>query len=53
MFESILEIFRKRKIRKHLSNVTTGLIPLDRIKTVNVVIDVEETGDTFEKNALI
>lgn len=53
MFESILEIFRKRKIRKHLSNVTTGLIPLDRIKTVNVVIDVEETGFDLLKEEIL
>lgn len=46
MFEPIFEIFRKRKIRKHQSNVPTGLIPLDKIKTVNVVIDVEE--DRFD-----
>ncbi|MBR2065260.1 MAG: hypothetical protein IJ971_11255 [Bacteroidales bacterium] len=53
MFESILEIFRKRKIRKHLSDVTTGLIPLDRIKTVNVVIDVEETGFDLLKEDIL
>lgn len=44
MFDSILNIFRKRKIRKYLSDVPTGFLPLDKISTVNVVIDVEEPG---------
>lgn len=44
MFESILDIFRKRKIRKFASDVPTGILPLEKISTVNVVIDVEEPG---------
>ena len=44
MFESILDIFRKRKIRRFISDVPTGFLPLDKISTVNVVIDVEEPG---------
>ena len=44
MFESILDIFRKRKIRRFISDVPTGFLPLDKISTVNVVIDVEKPG---------
>ena len=44
MFETIKNIFRKRKISKFRSNVPTGLLPLKEISTVNVVVDVEEPG---------
>ncbi len=47
MFDSILDIFRRRKIKKFLSDVPTGFIPLDKMSTVNVIIDVEEPG--FDK----
>ena len=53
MFESILDIFRKRKIRKHISSVPTGFIPLDKITTVNVVIDVEEPGFDLLKDEIM
>ena len=42
MFESILKFFRKRKIKKYISDIPTGILPLSEISTVNVVIDVEE-----------
>ena len=42
MFESILKFFRKRKIKKYISDIPTGILPLNEISTVNVVIDVEE-----------
>jgi hypothetical protein len=42
MFDSILNIFRKKRLAKYASDVTTGLLPLSAISTVNVVIDVEE-----------
>lgn len=42
MFESILRFFRKRKIKKYISDIPTGILPLSEISTVNVVIDVEE-----------
>lgn len=42
MFESILKIFRKKRLAKYASDVKTGLIPLSAISSVNVVIDVEE-----------
>lgn len=44
MFDSIKEIFRKRKIEKFISTVPTGMMPLREISTVNIVIDVEEPG---------
>ena len=44
MFDIIYRFFRNRRIRKYVSDVETGLIPLSSIKTANVVIDVEEPG---------
>ena len=44
MFDSIKNIFRKRKIGKFISNVPTGLIPMKDISSVNVIMDVEEPG---------
>ena len=44
MFDKIKSIFRKRKIGKFISAVPTGLLPMSEIKTVNVVVDVEEPG---------
>ena len=44
MFDKIKSIFRKRKIGKFISDVPTGLLPMSEIKTVNVVLDVEEPG---------
>ena len=42
MFESILKIFRKKRLARFASNVQTSLLPLSAISSVNVVIDVEE-----------
>lgn len=47
IFDSILKIFRRKRLEKFVSNVPTGLIPLSAISSVNVVIDVEEPG--FDK----
>lgn len=44
MLRVILEFFRKRRLRKHASDITTGLIPMSEISTVNVIVDVEEPG---------
>jgi len=44
MFESTKNIFRKRRLAKFISTVPTGLMPVEKISTVNVVIDVEEPG---------
>jgi hypothetical protein len=42
MFDSILKIFRKKRLVKYASDVQTGFLPLSAISSVNVVIDVEE-----------
>ena len=47
MFDSILKIFRKKRLAKFTSNLATSLLPLSDISSVNVVIDVEEPG--FDK----
>ena len=53
MFESILGFFRKRKIRKYISDIPTGILPLSEISTINVVIDVEEPGfDVLKEDIL-
>ena len=44
MFDNIKSIFRKRKIGKFVSDIPTGLLPLNEIKSINVVLDVEEPG---------
>ena len=44
MFDIIYRFFRNRRIRKYVSDIETGLIPLSSIKTANAVIDVEEPG---------
>ncbi len=53
MFESILNIFRRRKLKKFISEIPTGLIPLNKISTVNVVIDVEESGFDLLKDDIL
>lgn len=53
MFDSILRFFRKRKIKKYISEIPTGILPLSEISTVNVVIDVEEPGfDVLKEDIL-
>lgn len=44
MFGFIMNFFRRRKIRKHASSISTGFIKMAEISTANVVIDVEEPG---------
>ena len=44
MFDTIKNFIRKRKIKKYLSDVPTGLLPMSQISTINVIIDVEEPG---------
>ena len=44
MIDSIKDIFRKRKLKKYVSDVPTGFIPMSEVYTVNVIIDVEEPG---------
>ena len=44
MFDILKKFSRNRRIRKYVSDVETGLMPLSAIGTANVVIDVEEPG---------
>lgn len=44
MFEGIKRFFRDRKLRKFASEMPTGFLPMSEIRTVNVVVDVEEPG---------
>ena len=44
MIDTIKDLFRRRKLKKHASNVPTGFLPMSEIYTVNVMIDVEEPG---------
>ena len=44
MFGIIRNFVRKKRIQKYGSNVPTALIPMSQVRTVNVVIDVEEPG---------
>lgn len=53
MFEPVKDFFRKRKIRKLSRAIPTGLLPMSEISTVNVVIDVEESGwDVLKEDIL-
>lgn len=44
MFGFIKDIVRRNRIRKHASDIETGLVPLTWGSIVNVLIDVEEPG---------
>lgn len=44
MFGIIRDFFRKKRIQKYASDVPTALIPMSQVRSVNVVIDVEEPG---------
>ncbi len=53
MFDFIFDIFRRRKLKKFISDVPTGFIPLANISSVNVIIDVEEPGfDVLKEDIL-
>ena len=53
MFEAIKNFFRRRKIRKNASPVKTGFLPIGKIATVNVIVDVQETGFDELKEAVL
>ena len=53
MLENVIRFFRNRKLRKFASDLPTGIIPLTEIKTVNVVIDVEEPGFDLLKEDIL
>ena len=44
MYGFIRNYIRRKRIEKYASDVATGLIPISEIKSVNVVVDVEEPG---------
>lgn len=44
MYRLIRDFVRRKRIGKYVSDVPTGLIPMSEMRTVNVVIDVEEPG---------
>jgi hypothetical protein len=53
MLNPIKNFFRKRKLRKFISTEPTSLLPLSKIKTANVVIDVEEPGFDLLKEDIL
>ena len=53
MFDQVLNIFRKRKLKKFASDVQTSLLKMSDIKTANVVIDVEEAGFDLLKEDIL
>lgn len=53
MFESVKDIFRRRKIRRLASDIPTGFIPLSEISSVNVVVNVEEPGFDLLKEDIL
>ena len=53
MFEFVKNIFRKRSLKKHASDVPTGILPLSHIKSYVAIIDVEDTSyDTCKSSIL-
>ena len=54
MFEFMKNFLRRRKIRKFGSKIETSFLPIGEIKTVNAVIDVQETGfDQLKEDILL
>ena len=53
MIDSILNIFRNRKLKKFASDIPTSILKLSEIKTANVVIDVEEAGFDLLKEDIL
>ena len=53
MFDKIKRFFQDRKLRKYMSDLPTGILPLEEIHTVNVVIDVEEPGFDLLKEDIL
>ena len=53
MFEPIKNIFRRHRLKKHASDIATGFLPMDKIRTANVVIDVAEQGYDLLKERVL
>lgn len=53
MYRFIINYIRRKRTEKYASDVATGLIPMSEIKSVNVVVDVEEPGfDQLKEDVL-
>ena len=44
MYRLIRNFVRRKRLEKYASGIETGFVPMSEIKSVNVVIDVEEPG---------
>ncbi len=44
MYRLIRNFVRRKRLEKYASDIVTGFVPMSEIKSVNVVIDVEEPG---------
>ena len=44
MYGPVTNIFRRKRLKKYISDIETGFLPMSQIRTANVVIDVEEPG---------
>lgn len=53
MFDIVKKFSRNRRIRKYISDIETGLIPLSEISNANVIIDVEEPGFDVLKDDIL
>ena len=53
MYRLIRDFVRRKRIEKYASSVESGLVPMSDIRSVNVVIDVEEPGfDVLKEDIL-
>lgn len=53
MYRLIRDFVRRKRIEKYTSSVESGLVPMSDIRSVNVVIDVEEPGfDVLKEDIL-
>lgn len=53
MYRLIRDFVRRKRIQKYASSVESGLVPMSDIRSVNVVIDVEEPGfDVLKEDIL-
>lgn len=53
MLDLVLKFFRERKIRKFRSDISTGFMPLEKITSINVVVDVEEPDFDLLKDDIL
>lgn len=53
MYGPVTNIFRRKRLKKYISDIETGFLPMSQIRTANVVIDVEEPGFDELKDAIM